>query len=170
MSIRERFIQDDPEDQSGPHSLRRMLYGDLSQVLAIENACFSDPWPEFAFLQGLASSSCYSRVARQNGQVIGYLIGYITDSEVHIANVAVSPAFRRQGVAKQLLLDVLGNTRLGCNHAILDVRESNQPAIELYHGLGFRTIGRRPRYYRHPVEDALVMRIEMPLESTDEAE
>ncbi len=161
MSIRERVTSGQTEDQSDEHSFRRMLYSDLPEVLAIENACFSDPWPEFAFLQGLASSSCYSRVARKNGRVIGYLIGYVTGSEIHIANVAVSPRFRRRGIAKQLLLDVLGNTGLGCTHAILDVRESNQPAIKLYQGLGFRTIGRRPRYYRHPVEDALVMRIEM---------
>lgn len=141
-----------------------MLYSDLPEVLAIENVCFSDPWPEFAFLQSLGSSSCYSRVAKRDGHVIGYIIGYMTGSEIHIANVAVSPDARRQGVATELLYNVLENMELGCNRAILDVRESNKPAIRLYEGLGFRVIGRRPRYYRHPVEDALVMRIEMPLE------
>jgi len=170
MSIGERSPQGETEDQSDGHSLRRMLYSDLPEVLAIENVCFSDPWPEFAFLQGLASSSCYCRVARKDGRVVGYLIGYMTGTEIHIANVAVSPLFRRQGVAKDLLLDVLQNTGLGRTHAILDVRESNRGAIKLYHGLGFRLVGRRPHYYRHPVEDALVMRIEMPLESTDEPE
>ena len=147
-----------------------MLSSDLPEVLAIENMCFSDPWPEFAFLQALANASCYLRVARDDGKVIGYLIGYMTGPEIHIANVAVSPRFRRQGVAKDLLSDVLGNADLGCTHAILDVREANEPAIRLYQGLGFRMIGRRPRYYRHPVEDALVMRMEMPLGSTDPPE
>lgn len=164
MSIREHSTRDASEDPFDGHSLKRMLYSDLPEVLAIENVCFSDPWPEFAFLQTLGSASCYSRVAKKAGHVIGYLIGYVTGSEIHIANVAVSPAARRQGVAKQLLYDVLENADLGCNRAILDVRESNQPAIRLYEGLGFRTIGRRLRYYRHPVEDALVMRIEMPPE------
>ncbi|RPJ58367.1 MAG: ribosomal-protein-alanine N-acetyltransferase [Acidobacteria bacterium] len=170
MSMRERSTRGETEDESNEHSLSRMLYTDLSDVLAIENACFSDPWPEFAFLQALASSSCYLRVVKKDHRVIGYLIGYVSGPETHIANVAVDPPFRRQGIAKQLLLDVLGNTALGCNHAILDVRESNEPAIKLYLGLGFRIIGRRPRYYRHPVEDALVMRIEMPTGSTDEPE
>jgi ribosomal-protein-alanine N-acetyltransferase len=139
-----------------------MLYSDLSEVLAIENMCFSDPWPEFAFLQALGSSSCYLRVARKDHRVIGYLVGYVAGPEIHIANVAVSPGFRRQGVAKELLYDILGNGDLGCSRAILDVRESNHAAIALYKGLGFRMIGRRPRYYRRPVEDALVMRKEMP--------
>ena len=170
MSIRERSTPNEAQDPSNGHSLRRMLYSDLSEVIAIDKACFSDPWPEFAFLQALASSSCYLRVARKNGHVIGYLIGYVSGPEIHIANVAVSPLFRRQGVAKQLLFDVLGNRDLGCRHAILDVRESNDPAIKLYHGLGFRLIGRRPHYYRHPVEDALVMRIEMPAESAGNRE
>ncbi len=168
MSIRERLTPGETEEPSDGHSLRRMLYSDLSEVLAIENVCFSDPWPEFAFLQALASSSCYLRIVRKNGRVIGYLIGYMTGPEIHIANVAVSPRFRRQGVAKQLLFDVLGNTDIGCTYAILDVRESNDPAIRLYRSLGFRMIGRRPRYYRHPVEDALVMRIEMPPESIEQ--
>lgn len=162
MSIRERLTRGEAEDSSDRHSLSRMLYSDLSQVLAIEKVCFSDPWPEFAFLQALASSSCYTRVARKDGQVSGYLIGYVTGSEIHIANVAVSPQFRRQGVATQLLSDVLQNSGLGCTRAILDVRETNEPAINLYQRLGFRMIGRRPHYYRHPVEDALVMGLEMP--------
>jgi len=170
MSIRERLSPGETEDQPDGHSLTRMLYSDLSDVIAIEKVCFSDPWPEFAFLQALASSSCYSRVAKKDGRVIGYLIGYLNGSEIHIANVAVSPPFQRKGAAKRLLLDVLANTGLRCTHAILDVRESNHPAIKLYKGLGFRTIGRRPHYYRHPVEDALVMRIEMRAESTDDGE
>ncbi len=170
MSMRERLTPGETEDQSDGHSLQRMLYSDLPEVLAIENACFSDPWPEFAFLQALGSSSCYLRVAKKDGHVTGYLIGYVAGAEIHIANVAVSPPFRRQGIARQLLLDVLGNAGLGCVRAILDVRESNQPAIALYQGLGFRTIGRRPSYYRHPLEDALVMRSEISPESTDEPE
>ncbi|MFB3902765.1 MAG: ribosomal protein S18-alanine N-acetyltransferase [Acidobacteriota bacterium] len=166
MSIREGLTPGKTEGLSNGHSLRRMLYSDLPEVLAIEKVCFSDPWPEFAFLQALGSSSCYLRVAKKDGRVAGYLIGYVTAPEIHIANVAVSPPFRRQGVAKRLLLDVLQNPELRCTRAVLDVRESNQPALKLYRGLGFRTIGRRPRYYRHPVEDAIVMDIEIPLRST----
>ncbi|RPI24859.1 MAG: ribosomal-protein-alanine N-acetyltransferase [Acidobacteria bacterium] len=157
MSVPERFAPQEEENESGGHSLEPMHFSDLPEVLVIERACFSDPWPEFAFVQGLSCADCYSRVTRKNGQVSGYLIGYVSSLEIHIANVAVSPAFRRQGVARRLMLDVLEGTNLRCTSAVLDVRESNHPAIRLYLSLGFRPIGRRPRYYRHPVEDAIVM-------------
>ena len=44
----------------------------------------------------------------------------------------------------------------------LEVRESNEPALALYQGQGFRIAGTRRGYYRSPEEDALVLRLEIP--------
>jgi [ribosomal protein S18]-alanine N-acetyltransferase len=138
-----------------------MEFPDLAQIIAIERSSFSDPWPEFAFLRAISTSTCHTRVVRKDGTVAGYLVGYINGPEMHIANVAVRPDFRRQGVARALLIEVLANGEIDCDHAILDVRESNQSAIRLYESLGFRRVGRRRAYYRYPSEDALVMRVEL---------
>ena len=144
------------------NSVGPMLPSDLGQIMTIERSSFSDPWPEFAFMQALAGSSCYARVVRTGELVVGYLIGYVNGPELHIANVAVRPEARGRGIGKRLMMDVLTTQVLKCSYAVLDVRESNEVAIGLYRRLGFEEIGRRPGYYRYPTEDALVMRRSLP--------
>ena len=149
------------EDQ---YELDRMTPGDVRQISLIERASFSDPWPEYVFSQALRSPLCRALVVRSAQAVAGYLVGYVRGTDLHIANVAVSPDYRRQGIARSLLVAALNDIASGCTHAFLDVRESNDAAIRLYRSLGFREVGRRPGYYRCPVEDALVMRRPMALE------
>ncbi len=55
--------------------------------------------------------------------------------------------------------------RDGATSVILEVRESNRPAVRLYESIGFRLEGRRNKYYRDPTEDALLLRI--PLRTCD---
>ena len=73
-------------------------------------------------------------------------------------NLAVSAPFRRQGIAARLVCSAL---RMGLDHkasrAMLEVRASNQEALALYRGLGFRETARRIRYYTNPDEDAVLM-------------
>ena len=76
-------------------------------------------------------------------------------------NIAVHPDHRRQGIAAALLQRLLEDlARMGSHSLTLEVRKSNAPAISLYEKLGFVQIGCRPRYYRNPKEDALIMRKE----------
>ncbi len=155
----------EPAEEQQEYQLDRMKLTDVSQISVIEKASFSDPWPEYVFSQALRSPLCRALVVRYAGAVAGYLISYVRGSDLHIANVAVSPEHRRQGVAKALLVAALNDRKSGCTHTFLDVRESNAGAIQLYRNLGFVEVGRRPRYYRYPVEDALVMR--RPMASAD---
>lgn len=73
-------------------------------------------------------------------------------------NLAVRESMRRRGVGKALVTEAL---RLGleqaATRAVLEVRASNDPACSLYARLGFVQIGRRPRYYTNPIEDAVLM-------------
>ena len=77
-------------------------------------------------------------------------------------NLAVTPAFRRQGIAEKLVL-ALCSALLEKNvrSLTLEVRASNQPAKALYEKLGFSQVGKRPNYYRNPREDALILRKEL---------
>ena len=76
-------------------------------------------------------------------------------------NVAVSPAYRRRGIARELIQALLRElARQGSHRLTLEVRASNAPARALYESLSFAQVGRRPNYYRNPKEDALILRKE----------
>ena len=78
--------------------------------------------------------------------------------EGYISNVAVSPAFRRRGIASALIRALLDRAReRNLSFVTLEVRESNAAAIALYEGFGFRPVGRRKNYYDAPKEDAWIM-------------
>ena len=93
-----------------------------------------------------------------DGKVVGYAGLQVVVDEGYIANIAVLPEHRRQGVAGKLLqvfLDFAQGNRLA--FLTLEVRASNYDAIALYGSRGFRSVGRRKNYYEHPKEDALIM-------------
>ena len=90
----------------------------------------------------------------------GFVIARCTLDEWEIENVVVSPELRRRGIASSLVGEILREARrAGAASVLLEVRESNSAARQLYERLGFSGAGRRPGYYRDPVEDALVLRI-----------
>jgi ribosomal-protein-alanine N-acetyltransferase len=81
--------------------------------------------------------------------------------ESDMMNVAVHPDFRRRGIAAKLVEKLVEDLGKMGNHCLsLEVRVSNDPAIKLYEKLGFSQVGRRPKYYRNPREDALILRKE----------
>ena len=99
-------------------------------------------------------------MAELNEGIVGYLIAREAGGTGEILNLAVDPPHRRAGIASALLdagLVVL--RRRGAEEIFLEVRESNLAAQALYLGAGFRPVGQRARYYRNPVEDALILRL-----------
>jgi ribosomal-protein-alanine N-acetyltransferase len=79
----------------------------------------------------------------------------IAPNELEILNLAVDPPFRRRGVARALIQELLANVR---GTAFLEVRQSNLAARKLYNGLGFQVIAVRQNYYNSPTESAIVMK------------
>ena len=97
-----------------------------------------------------------SWVALRGEETLGFLvIRHVDSRESEVLNLAVRAASRRQGIARSLLEHVLSSTD---RTWYLEVRESNQPAIQLYASLGFVLAGRRTNYYNDPIEAAIVMR------------
>lgn len=88
---------------------------------------------------------------------VGFLVAQCASPEWELENMAVLPAFRRRGVAADLLSALLGEARARqAERVLLEVRASNQAAIRLYGQGGFQPLARRQGYYQNPAEDALI--------------
>jgi ribosomal-protein-alanine N-acetyltransferase len=136
---------------------------DLDSVERLEVVAFADPGTRQAFEAALKERHARFRVARgPDGALIGYVIAWFILDEGEIANLAVMPTSRRRGVARALLDEIIVEAReSGLARLFLEVRESNAAAAALYASRGFTPIARRARYYRKPVEDAIVLRLEL---------
>jgi [ribosomal protein S18]-alanine N-acetyltransferase len=133
---------------------------EIDDVIAIEEASFTNPWTREMYLAELerpGQSFCY--LARtESDAVVGFCSFWLVVDELHINNLAVVPQERRAGIATALLRHVMAEgTRLGAVRATLEVRKSNEPARVLYERLGFAVAGVRRGYYTKPVEDAIVL-------------
>jgi ribosomal-protein-alanine N-acetyltransferase len=140
------------------HAVRRLAYGDLPSVIAIERRSFPAPWSLAMFVLELSKPSGVCLAATAGDELLGYLVCSRYDQVWHLMNVAVSPDRRRLGVASGLIGRLLEEAeRAGALPITLEVRVSNREAIAMYEGLGFRSAGIRPRYYQDNGEDALIM-------------
>jgi len=134
---------------------------DVPAVTAIENARFSEPWPEGAFRQQLQAPYTFYFALwthRAEGKaLVGYAGGMCYPPDAHLANIAMAEPWQGRGLGGLLLLTFLQEaTARGATQVYLDVRRSNVTAQELYRRFDFAVIGVRPRYYADK-EDALVM-------------
>jgi len=136
---------------------------DIAGVFTIEQQSFKHPWSRASFVQELACREALHLVIRigppPQDAVAGYLCARWLVDEMYILKLAVDRQWRRCGLASRLLEESLDRA-VGRNitAALLDVRLSNRPAIELYKKHEFVAVGIRPRYYADTGEDALVMK------------
>jgi ribosomal-protein-alanine N-acetyltransferase len=141
--------------------IRSARRDDVDDVVEIERHAFSDPWSANSFRGLFGNPLVHFAVAEDSitGRVLAYVVTWFVADEGEIANLAVADEARRTGVGARLLdhaLDVAKERR--CAVVFLEVRESNVAARSLYTSRGFEVAGRRSKYYRKPVEDALVLR------------
>lgn len=131
----------------------------LRGVVAIEQVTSPRPWSKDLFASELKQVSSRGFVAvRPDASVIGFGCLMSTGFEAHVTNIAVAPAFRRQGVATMLMLRLVAESKAwGLDDMTLEVRESNAAAQDLYRRFGFEQDGVRPRYYAETGEDALIL-------------
>jgi len=137
---------------------------DVDDIAAIERRVFSDPWSAGSFRALFGNPLVHFAVAEDaiDGRVVGYVVSWFVVDEAEIANLAVANEVRRAGIGARLLDHALDIARERRSHVVfLEVRESNAGARALYASRGFEVAGRRAKYYRKPVEDALVLRREL---------
>lgn len=138
--------------------VRPLKSGDIEKIIAIEKECFPDPWPRSAFENIVDSPDHGARVAVYDNKIVAYGCYLIIVNEAHLTNLAVTSEFRRKAVGREVLSEIMEIARRKeCEYILLEVRPRNESAIAFYEKAGFKLLYRRPRYYRNPVEDALVM-------------
>ena len=134
----------------------------MPAVRAIEQEVFADPWSTQDFRDCLTSDALFLIAEAGDSKAIGgYVVAIDAADEGEILNLAVAPARRRNGLGRALVQHVLeALSARGARQIYLEVRESNAPARALYAAYRFKEVGRRNAYYRRPVEDAIVLRLD----------
>jgi ribosomal-protein-alanine N-acetyltransferase len=136
---------------------------ELEPILAIEQLSFRWPWGRLSFEGELSCKNACNYIAKlhANGageQVVAYAFFRLAADKLHLLKIAVSPAWRGQGIASRLLERCFAiREKQGATSVHLEVRPSNTPAMKLYLKLGFEVIGRQHKYYADTKEDALLM-------------
>ncbi len=152
-------------------SIMPMTEHDLLEVVEIEESSGLSRWGWAAYyseLQGgnrdlmLVARVNNSERNRMATRLAGYIVGRMGADELHINNVAVRDGFRRRGIGRALLNRILeAGKSSGVPYAFLELRAGNSTALALYEECGFHITSRRRNYYSEPVEDALVMTIQL---------
>ncbi|MEE3392438.1 MAG: ribosomal protein S18-alanine N-acetyltransferase [Lachnospiraceae bacterium] len=147
------------------YEIRRMTLADAGPCLSIEKDSETDPWHLHDFTDNVDKEHSVWLVCcgkEDPADIVGFICFQVLFECSDLLDIAVSPAHRRQGIAKALWLR--GLFLLKERHVekvMLEVRASNISAISLYASLGFKKISTRRAYYRDPLEDAIIMMLEI---------
>ncbi|MBQ7284449.1 MAG: GNAT family N-acetyltransferase [Oscillospiraceae bacterium] len=116
-----------------------------------------DGWSKKALEESLANDSIKSFVLEDMGKVVAFA-SYLVADDAELVFIVTDKAKLRKGYGKILLSETLNSLNLPC---VLEVRESNTPAIKLYQSFGFELLGKRKNFYSNPTETALIYKREV---------
>lgn len=135
-----------------------MTLADTSGVFLVEEECFTKPWSYQSFVNELENKNAVTLIAIENHEVVGFINAHFILNEGYINNIGVTFKSRRAGVADMLLKKLIQLAeKKALDFLTLEVRKSNEAAIELYTKNGFTKVGERRNFYDEPNEDAILM-------------
>jgi len=142
-----------------------MTAADVDEVWALECGVFPYPWSRGNFADAVASGYDCWTVRDADGGLVGYYLLMYALDEAHLLDVALADKLQRQGLGRRLLEQVAARARSqGMTSILLEVRPSNERALDVYRRYGYVQIGRRKGYYPAGAagrEDAIVMRLDL---------
>jgi ribosomal-protein-alanine N-acetyltransferase len=151
-----------------PVQVRWMVRRDFAKVQTIEQACFEFPWTEEEFRQCLQQPNCLCVVAEYEGQVVGYVVYETPKNRIFISNIAVDPEFQRHNVARQMVQKLVSKMLYQRRHRIVvEIRETNLPALLCFRALGFRASTVLKNFYEDQSEDTYVLQYQLGKEHVD---
>lgn len=140
--------------------IKKMTPQDIDGVIKIEESAYGDHhWSRDSFLNEISNELAkYYTLHTQNGELAGYAGCWHILEEAHITTIAIAPTFRNRKFAQCLLKRIIDDCYLQkIKYITLEVRVSNNAAINLYSKYGFSSFGTRKGYYQNNNEDALIM-------------
>jgi ribosomal-protein-alanine N-acetyltransferase len=144
-----------------------MQLSDLDEVMEIEQAVYAHPWGRVSFIDTLNNNDNAWVLRASAGDMLGYVVQMAVVDEAHLLTLAVQASAQHQGLGKLLLGFAVQQARLmQMKSMLLEVRVSNQHALNLYQRYGFALIARRKNYYQsgQQREDALILRYDIPVQ------
>ena len=142
----------------------------LLRVLPIENSVYDHPWSNANFVDSMAAGyqmQVLTAGVAADSEILGYFVAMKGFEEVHLLNITVAESYQRQGWARQML-DALTVWSRGqsANWLWLEVRASNERALQVYKAQGFKLVSVRQDYYpkgpkANGREDAIVMSLKL---------
>lgn len=139
--------------------IRPMEAQDIRSIAALEESCFSKPWSTQALAEELGNEQAVFYVAlTEDEEVVGYAGMHNILGEGYITNIAVEEEARHKGIGRKLMetLNAYAEDN-AMSFLTLEVRPSNEHAVELYKSMGFVEQGERKDFYTSPRENALIM-------------
>jgi len=140
-----------------------MTEADLDDILVVENVSHAHPWSVGIF-QDCLRVGYYSPILKDDEDIISYGVMSLAVEEAHIFNVCVATAYRGKGFGLQMMEHLLSvATEKNTKSVFLEVRPSNEVAIQLYNKIGFLEVGVRKDYYpsKNGREDALIFAMDI---------
>jgi len=139
--------------------IRQAEEKDVKQIAHLDTLCFAVPWSELSFRQEITENErAIYIVAKVEENIVGYAGMWVILDEGHITNVAVHPDYRRKHIGQALVSILLSaGEECGVERTTLEVRESNEAAINLYKSFDFKPEGLRKGYYEDNNENAVIM-------------
>lgn len=140
--------------------LKPLSLPDCERVARIAELCLPERWSLESIRSVLQYENNIYYVAHsiEKSIIVGFAGIMVIADEAELLNIAVDPGFHRQGIGKLLLARMLQEAAgAGAYRLLLEVREGNHAARQLYHQHQFTPIGIRHEYYHNPVEDAIIM-------------
>lgn len=141
------------------YCIRSLVQADLDAVRALESETLS-PWHPDSDRN--SSSAVELVMHRSDGELVGWCCCRLVRPEAELLKISVVGASRGLGLGTVLLhalIEIL--TRQGCSELFLEVRGANLAAVRLYRRCGFQQVGLRRRYYTAPVDDAVLMKLDL---------
>lgn len=155
--------------------IRLMTAQDLDAVMALAATLdYAPHWPRSGYEAALQPGLWPERIAfiaeTAASRIAGFLVAVLIPPEAELESIAVAAEFQRRGVARGLFAEL--NHQLAarnCSEVLLEVRVSNQAGRAFYQAIGFVEIGLRSGYYADPIEDAILMRLEIPPQTSSKS-